>query len=117
MSEHPIGVERRIRQLCGDDVTLHGFVKADETEEGYYYVVVRSWDHPDADDAETLSERYAYLTKGGGSDGWVDEGVNRRDRTGGVLAGDLAQLYAQVAANQRGGRDAPEPKKLDATED
>jgi len=94
-------VEARIRRLTNDGETLHGYTKVSETDEGAYYVVVREWPHPDVDDAQILSERYAYLTHGDGSDGWVENGINRRDTfESGELARSLAQMYASIAARQ-----------------
>jgi hypothetical protein len=103
-------VETRLRGLCNDGETLHGYTKVDETDEGAYYVVVREWPHPEVEDARTLSERYAYLTHGGGSDGWVENGINRRDTfESGELARSLAQMYAGIAARQDRGNAEREP--------
>ena len=78
MSDHAVGELKRLEQLTGPDADLLGVTKASETPEGYYYLALRAWPHPDLDDAWTLSLRYAYLTKGDGSDGWTDQGMNMR---------------------------------------
>ncbi|AGC65562.1 hypothetical protein K745_gp37 [Haloarcula hispanica virus PH1] len=78
LSDHPIGTEARLGQLTGDDADLLGYFMADTTSQGYYYLTLRTWEHPDDPDAWTLSMRYAYLTAGDGGDGWVDEGMNMR---------------------------------------
>jgi len=78
LSDQPIGVEARLGQLTGDDAELLGYLQCDETSQGWYYLALRTWEHPDDPDAWTLSLRYAYLTKGDGSDGWTEEGMNMR---------------------------------------
>lgn len=120
MSDAPADVERRVRELMDVGERLRGALVVDETSEGYYVLTIRDWPHPDVDDADVLAERYAYLTKdpASGSDGWVTSGdavaVNRRDSgPAGQLAGELATVYAQVAAAQRGGTDDEEPEIVD----
>lgn len=115
MSNHPVGTEKRLAELTGPDADLLGYTLADTTDEGYYYLTLRAWPHPDVDDAWTLSLRYAYLTAGDGSDGWTDEGMNMR------VSGDPAtflQTLSQMAASGiprlGGGKD---PSAHDATED
>lgn len=100
MSDPLVGVETRLTQLTGEDADLLGYFKADATEDGVYYVTLRAWPHPSADDATTLSMRYAYLTRGQGSDGWVGgdsdaAGVNFRvEGDPGVFLQTLAQMCA-----------------------
>jgi hypothetical protein len=106
MSDDLVGVEKRLRELCNDGETLHRAVHINDTDQGAYYIVVRVWDHPEVEDGQVLSERYAYLTKGSGSDGWVDNGVNRRVPPGVDVADMcelLAQGYAKTAAQERAG--------------
>lgn len=109
----PVGMEKRIRGLMDDHENLRGALITDETEKGYYALVIRDWEHPDPNvDADILSERFAYLTKGGGNDGWISDGdavaINRRDSSdAGKLAGSLAAMYARVAEQQRGDSDSP----------
>lgn len=120
-----IGLETRVRQLMDDHETLLAIVVTDETNEGHYAVVIREWDHPtDGVEGTILSERFAYLTKGDGNDGWVNSGeggggasaINRRNRhDDGVLAQGLAQAYAAVAARQRNGGSDLEPHISDVT--
>ena len=73
-----VGVDKRLSQLTNPDQVLLGYARASETEEGVYYIVLRTWPHPDVEDAWTVAVRYAYLTKGNGSDGWTQSGVNLR---------------------------------------
>lgn len=110
MSKQPVAPERRVRGLMDDGERLLGVLVTDETDQGWYAIVVRDWEHPNAPECGTLSERYAYLTKGDGNDGWVDgsgdsgaSAINRRDRhdRDGRLAGALAKLYAHAADVQR----------------
>lgn len=109
-------VEERLRDLLRDGETLHGYTKTGESDEGAFFAVVREWDHPDLDDAEILSERYAFLTMTGGSDGWIDNGVNRRDTfEDGELARSLAQMYAGIAARQGAENPDDEPLTDDLT--
>lgn len=108
-------VEERVRKLMKDHERLLDVVVVDETDQGYYALVIRDWDHPsDHVDGGMLSERFAYLTKGDGGDGWVLEqdaaAINRRDVHGdGALAAKLATAYAKAAARQRAGSDDVEP--------
>lgn len=107
-----IGLERRIRGLMDDHERLLGLMVVDESDEGYYAIVVRDWDHPSEHvDARILSERYAYLTKGDGNDGWLTDGnseggngINRRDPfdQDGRLSGALAKLYLHAEKVQSG---------------
>ena len=118
-----IGLETRVRQLMDDHETLLAVTVVNETDEGYYALVVREWDHPtEGVEARILSERYAYLTKGSGNDGWVTSSktvaINRRDALdAGALATGLAQTDAAVAARQRNGGDDLEPHLADVTEE
>lgn len=108
MSRHPIGYETRLEQLTGPDAYLLGATLWDSTDEGYYYNTLRIWPHPDVDGAWTLSQRFAYLTKGDGSDGWTEEGMNMR------ISGEpvaylqaLAEMFAAAIPRvQNRGRDA-----------
>jgi hypothetical protein len=106
-----IGVETRLEQLAGDDRLL-AYGLADETDDGGYYVTLRCWPHPYADGATTISLRYAYLTNGDGSDGWVDEqdaaGINLRCPAGtdpGRFLQNLAQLFAAGGGRHDGDMD------------
>lgn len=94
---HPIGYEKRLEQLTGPDATLHAKEQADETDEGYYYLTVRTWPHPDVDDAWTVSFRYAYLTKGDGGDGWTETGMNMRASELVAFAELLSELFGDFA--------------------
>jgi|AntRauMinimDraft_3_1070383.scaffolds.fasta_scaffold01995_2 hypothetical protein len=105
-----IGVDQRIGQLCKDHETLLSYAPAGETDQGVYFVTLRAWDHPTADDAGILSIRYAYLTRGKGGDGWVKDqgasGINMR------VEGDpapflqgLAQLCAASIPRLGGGKE------------
>lgn len=117
MSDEIVALERRVRELMKDHERLLGILVVDETDEGHYAIVVRDWEHPSDDvDARILSERYAYLTKGDGNDGWVNSGdgeggngVNRRDPfdQDGRLAGALAKLYNDARKVQQGKQDDP----------
>jgi hypothetical protein len=102
MSDEPVGARRRLESLTDDGETLHGYVICDATDEGYYTLVARTWPHPDADDATTLSLRYAYLTAGDGSDGWTDAGLNMRlprHADPDEAAHTIGQLFAGVSRN------------------
>lgn len=117
MTDDIIGLERRVRGLMDDHERLLAILVVDETDEGWYAIVVRDWDHPSDDvDARILSERYAYLTKGDGNDGWLNSGkgdggngINRRDPfdQDGRLAGALAKVYSDARNVQQGKKDAP----------
>ena len=116
MSNHAVGAMKRLEQLTGPDADLLGVSKASETDEGYYYLALRTWPHPDVDDAWTLSLRYAYLTKGDGSDGWTDQGMNMRvegDRETFLQA--LSRMFA--GGIPRLGSSRVNPSMSDATED
>lgn len=73
-----IGVEARLRQLANAGEDVLGYAPTSETDQGVYFLVLRRYPHPDADDASVLNLRYAYLTRGEGSDGWLDNGINMR---------------------------------------
>ena len=108
MTANLVGVETRLGQLCDDGQHLLDHQAMGETDEGVYYLVSRVWQHPDVDGAQTLSIRYAYLTRGDGSDGWVDNGINVRVDPGddpADVAQQLAQMMATSAAKIRGGRE------------
>jgi hypothetical protein len=96
-----IGVEARLEQLAGAGETIHGYAPTSETDEGIYFLVIRSWPHPDVEGAATVSLRYAYLTRGEGSDGWLENGINMRVEDGNVerfLTG-LARLVYYAVEN------------------
>lgn len=114
MSEEIIRIDRRLNGLMDDDETLYGKTIIDETDEGWYVLVARGWDHPEVEGTEILSERFAYLTKGEGGDCWVDwndaVAINRRDvGPDGATAQALAEMYAAIAARQRNEGDEWEP--------
>lgn len=73
-----IGVKARLEQLANAGEDVLAYAPTSETSEGVYFLVLREWDHPDADDATVASLRYAYLTRGDGSDGWLENGINMR---------------------------------------
>lgn len=75
---HPDDAAESVAELTEPSERLLGVMKAGETDDGHYYLVLRTWPHPDVDGAWTLALRYAYLTKGDGSDGWTEKGVNMR---------------------------------------
>jgi len=110
-----ISLKRRVRGLMNDTERLLAVMVVDETDEGHYAIVVRDWNHPTADGAEILSERYAYLTKGDGNDGWVSSGdgeggngINRRDSLDhGRLAGALAKVYVHAQKIQKDEKSEP----------
>lgn len=119
MSDDLIGVDKRLAQLTGPDERLLGYAFASETEEGAYYVTLRTWPHPDIEDAWTFAFRYAYLTKGGGGDGWTESGVNLRcEHDPETFLRTLAKLFlgASERVNLMSGKD-PDPWTGDATED
>lgn len=97
-----IGVESRLKQLANPGETITAYAPCSETDEGVYFLVARHYPHPDLDDGSILNLRYAYLTRGGGSDGWV--GGNDSTGAAGInmrIEGDpaeflqgLAQLFA-----------------------
>lgn len=112
--------ERRLRGLCDGQQHLLAYGPTSETEDGVYYITLREWPHPDVEDAHVLAIRYAYLTRGAGSDGWVDggaAGVNMR------VEGDVAEFVASLAqmvasARPRIGTDArPSREDLRPTEE
>jgi len=115
LSNHPVGTQKRLEQLTRPGVDLLGYLLADVTEEGYYYLTLRAWPHPDVDDAWTISLRYAYLTAGDGSDGWVDEGMNMRvSGNPATFLQALSQMCASGIARWGGEND---PSVHDVTED
>jgi hypothetical protein len=114
LSNHPVGAARRLDHLTGPDAVLMDAMKSDETDEGHYYLALRAWPHPDVEDAWTLSLRYAYLTKGDGSDGWTDEGMNMRVNGDPlVFLQTLAKMFAGSTQRFDGDHD---PMLHDATE-
>jgi hypothetical protein len=119
MTQTPTAETARLERLTTEDEALHGYVHMDETDDGHYYLVVREKPHPDAEGQRILSERYAYLTKNPseGSDGWIDNGINRRDADPAELAADLAQMYAQMAARLRNGSTDRDAYSEDRTDD
>jgi len=112
-----IGVEQRIRQLANAEETVLGYAPTSTTDQGVYFVVLRHYPHPDVDGASVLNVRYAYLTRGEGSDGWLDNGVNVRIEgdPAEFLAG-LAQLFA-AAQPRLDGEDDPATTDLTPSED
>jgi len=100
MTDHPIGARSRLGQLTDDsddDATLLAAAQADETEQGYYYLTLRVWQRDDPT-LSTIALRYAYLTKGDGGDGWIDDaGVNMRVDTDEVDT--FLQLLARMFAS------------------
>lgn len=114
-----IGVKARLVELLGAGETLLGFAPTSETDEGVYFLVLRSWDHPEVDGATILSMRYAYLTRGDGGDGWVGgedssgaAGINVRiEGDPEEFLGGLAQLVA-AAKPRLGGGKQPATKDL-----
>ena len=90
-----IGVNARIHQLANAGETVLSFAPTSVTDEGVYFLVLRHYPHPDHDDASVLNLRYAYLTKGEGNDGWLDNGVNMRvEGDPGAFLEGLARLFA-----------------------
>jgi hypothetical protein len=75
-----VGVERRLRNLCDDHEHLINFAFNGATDDGAYYLTLRTWGHPNVDDAAMISLRFAYLTFGDGRDGWYNgaAGINIR---------------------------------------
>lgn len=61
----------RVRAMMDDHETLLGVLHASSTSEGDYWLALREWPHPNEDGMRTISLRYAYLTSGDGSDGWI----------------------------------------------
>ena len=92
----------RILDMTADHETLHDAEFINATDSGYYYLVLRSWPHPDIDDAHTVSIRYAYLTKGSGSDGWTENGVNMRAENLVWFMDVLAAMFESTADDLRG---------------
>lgn len=110
---HPIGAEKRMAELTDPSERLLGVTKASETDEGHYYLVLRTWPHPDVDGAWTLSLRYAYLTKGNGGDGWTEQGMNMRVEDSMVkFLQCLSQMFTQAVGRLDGEAD---PTMHDAT--
>lgn len=113
--DYPVAPMRRIEGLMNEHERLLGAMLVDDSDQGFYLVVARDWDHPDLDDGRILSERYAYLTRGKGNDGWINDGsaaggngINRRDDLpDGKLAGALARLYLHAKEMQLGEADEP----------
>lgn len=106
MSDDIVNAESRIRGLMDEHETFLGYLVIDETDHGWYLLVIREWAHPTVDGMGVLSERFAYLRKVDDGEVWVTSSdavaLNRRDNAGrGETAQALAELYAQVAARQR----------------
>lgn len=111
----PVGTVKRLQHLTGDDAELLGYTLCDDTNAGYYLLTLRTWPHPDDEDAWTLSLRYAYLTKGDGSDGWVEEGMNMKVSHGRKkFLQAVAQMFAAGIPRLDGDAD---PSAHNATED
>jgi len=91
MSNSLIGVEQRLQQLANPGETLLSYAPTSTTDQGVYFLVLRHYPHPDADEASVLNLRYAYLTRGNGGDGWLDNGINMR------IEGDPAEFLADLA--------------------
>lgn len=105
-----IGVDARLAQLANDGEEVLGYAPASETDAGIYFIVLRHYDHPDVDSATVLNVRYAYLTRGSGSDGWVDNGINMR------IEGDpqeFMQSLARLFANASGVGPGSDPVTAD----
>lgn len=116
MSDPLVGVDARLEQLTGPDADLLGYFKADDTDQGVYYLTLRSWPHPDVDGATILALRYAYLTRGDGSDGWTESGVNMRVSGDPVAFLQALSQMAAAAIPRQGNPDA-DPWTGDGTED
>lgn len=109
-----VGVEQRLQSLANDGEAILGYAPTSETEEGVYFLVLRHYPHPDVPDASILSIRYAYLTRGEGSDGWIENGVNLRiEGDPEEFLGDLAQLVAAGVPRLDGKHD---PRAVDLRE-
>lgn len=118
-----VAVDARLDQLADDHEQVLSKSWCDETDEGHYFIVFRCWEHPDVDGAHVISTRYAYLTKGGGGDAWVDwfdaAGINCRVPPGvrpetflETLA-DAATQAAGVFDTGRSPADVPMPQGTD----
>lgn len=100
------GVPRRIRELANDGETVLGHARMSETDEGEYHLVLREYQHPEHDGLRVVNVRYAYLTAGDGSDGWLDNGVNIRvEEDSADTLQALAQLFASGIPRLGGGQD------------
>lgn len=120
MSNDLIGVEKRIRGLADDDddERVLGYVRTSDTDDGVYYIVCRSKPHPDAADAHILSMRYAYLTRGSGNDGWLENGINMRvEGDPAAFLGQLAEFAAACVARERNPEADPVAKRVDEEEE
>ena len=103
-----VGVKQRLEQLANAGETLLGYAPVSDTNEGVYFVTLRHYPHPDDDGVSVLNCRYAYLTKGEGSDGWLDNGINLRCEgdPNRMLAG-LARLFYDAGDVLEGDDDDP----------
>jgi hypothetical protein len=81
-----VGVTQRLNSLKNPGENVVGYAPVSETDEGVYLLVLRLYPHPDHDGVDVINFRYAYLTRGDGSDGWLENGVNIR------CEGDPARL-------------------------
>lgn len=108
----------RLLGLCDPEQNLLGFAPTSETDDGVYYLTVREWPHPDVDGAHIVSIRYAYLTRGSGTDGWVDGGgvELRVEGDPQEFVGDLARLMA-ACKPRVGGEKRPVRDDLRPTEE
>jgi hypothetical protein len=86
-----VGTEQRLNSLANSGEDVIGYAPVSETDEGVYLLVLRLYPHPETDGIDVLNFRYAYLTRGDGSDGWLENGVNIR------CEGDPARLLVGLA--------------------
>jgi hypothetical protein len=81
-----VGITQRLNSLKNPGEDVVGYAPVSETSEGFYLLVLRLYPHPEDEGVDVLNFRYAYLTRGDGSDGWLENGVNIR------CEGDPARL-------------------------
>jgi hypothetical protein len=86
-----VGITQRLDSLANAGEDVVGYAPVSETDEGVYLLTLRLYGHPEDDDVDVINFRYAYLTRGDGSDGWLENGINIR------CEGDPARLLVGLA--------------------
>jgi hypothetical protein len=105
-----VGTEQRLDSLANAGEDVVGYAPVSETSEGVYLLTIRLYGHPEDEGVDVLNFRYAYLTRGDGSDGWLENGVNIRcEGDPARLLVGLGRLFGGAGKNLN----SPSPVKKD----
>jgi len=115
----PAEAERRVEALADPEQDVLSIVRTGGTQARAFYAIVRTWDHPEADETLTLCVQNAQLTAEWSdmSDEWLTGSYRQRVPKGdGESARALAQSLAGAAAQiDRGVTGEKAPDYHDAT--